>query len=580
LTLLPARSRFARASLHFALAGALALGCSEPAPQQNDSGRPPLPEGAELAAETIHRSALELVLRTLSDDMMEGRGPGSPGDARARAYLSAVLREGGLEPGAASQSWEQPFEIVGITGEVPPTWSFTAPDRRGTASLDFKEDFVAVAGAQREEGVLDSAELVFVGYGIQAPEYRWDDYKGEDLRGKVLVMLNNDPDWDPELFAGDTRLYYGRWTYKYESAAAQGAAGAILIHTDDSAGYPWQVVQTSWTGEQFELPHRGEPRVEVRGWVTEAAARELTALGGLDLAELMQGAKSRDFRPVPLGVTTSMRLRSKLRSTTTANVIGIVPGRDPILRHEAVIYTAHHDHLGVGAADSTGDVIYNGARDNATGVALVVAVAKAFKALPEPPRRSIVVALVGGEEQGLLGSQYYAQHPTVAPGRIAANINVDGANVLGRTTDLGFIGYGKSDLDAVIEAVARWQGRTVEGDEFPDRGYFYRSDQFNFSKIGVPALYLKPGIDFAGRPAEWGRDQAELYTREHYHQASDEFDESWSYDGMVDDARLAFYCGLMIAEADAMPSWRPGDEFEAARKAATAALRGASESSD
>jgi Zn-dependent M28 family amino/carboxypeptidase len=577
---LPTRLSISHLPLCLVLAGIVALGCAPDPPQATD-GRPPLlPEGAEKAAQTIHRSALELVLRTLSDDVMEGRGPGSVGDERSRAYLSAVLREGGLEPGGPSQSWLQPFEIVGISGEVPLAWSFTAPDRSGSTSLEFKQDFVAVSGAQRDEVGLDRAELVFVGYGIQAPEYRWDDYKGADLRGKVLVMLNNDPDWDPELFAGETRLYYGRWTYKYESAAAQGAAGAILIHTDDSAGYPWQVVQTSWTGEQFELPHQGEPRLEVRSWVTEAAARKLMSLAGLDLAELVQGAQSRDFRPVSLGVTTSLHLHSKLRSTSTANVIGIVPGRDPLLRNEAVIYTAHHDHLGIGAADSTGDTIYNGARDNATGVALVVAVAKAFKALPKPPRRSIVVALVGAEEQGLLGSQYYAQHPTIAPGRIAANINVDGANVLGRATDLGFIGYGKSDLDAVVESVAAWQGRTVKGDEFPDRGYFYRSDQFNFSKIGVPAFYLKPGITYIGRPAEWGREQAELYTRENYHQASDEFDESWNYDGMVEDARLAFYCGLMIAEADALPAWKPGDEFEAARKAALAALQGSAESSD
>jgi len=531
-----------------------------------------LPKGAERAADTIRPSGLELVLRTLSDDVMEGRGPGSPGDARARAYLAAVLREGGLEPGAEGGSWEQSFDIVGIAGQVPGTWTFVAPDRRASAPLRFKDDFVAVAGAQRQRVTLDGAELVFVGYGIQAPEYQWDDYKGTDLRGKVLVMLNNDPDWDSALFAGDTRLYYGRWTYKYESAAAQGAAGAIIVHTDDSAGYPWQVVQTSWTGEQFELPTAGEPRVEVRGWVTEAAARRVVALAGLDLGELVQAARSRDFRPVPLGVTTSLTLESRLRSTTTANVIGIIPGRDPALRDEAVIYTAHHDHLGIGAPDATGDTIYNGARDNATGVALVVAVAKAFHALPEPPRRSIVVALVGGEEQGLLGSQYFAEHPTFPPGAIAANVNVDGANVLGRTTDLGFIGYGKSDLDAVVEAVAHWQGRTVKGDEFPDRGYFYRSDQFNFAKIGVPALYLKPGTAYIGHSPEWGREQAEVYTRERYHQASDEIEESWTYEGMVEDARLAFYCGLMIAEADAMPRWRPGDEFEAARKAAVGAL--------
>ncbi len=290
---------------------------------------------------------------------------------------------------------------------------------------------------------------MFVGYGIQAPEYRWDDYKGVDLRGKVLVMLNNDPDWDPELFGGETRLYYGRWTYKYESAAAQGAAGAILIHTDDSAGYPWQVVQTSWTGEQFELPAPGEPRLEVRGWVTEAAARKLVALAGLDLAELVQGAQvarlsagaaRRHHLAAPAQRAAQHQHRQRDRRHSRPRPARCATRRSSTPRITITSASA--------SPDATGDTIYNGARDNATGVALVVAVAKAFKALPQPPRRSIVVALVGAEEQGLLGSQYYAQHPTVAPGRIAANINVDGANVLGRTTDLGFIGYGKSDLDA------------------------------------------------------------------------------------------------------------------------------------
>jgi Peptidase family M28/PA domain len=573
------RTRLRLACLLSGLAFALACRREVPAPVPEETNLP-LPAGAERAAERIERSAFELVLRSLSSDVMEGRGPGSAGDQKARGYIAALLRETGLEPGGDAGKWEQRFDIVGISGQVPATWSFTAPDRSSTHPLRFKDDFVAVAGAQRETVALEDAELVFVGYGIEAPEYGWDDYKGEDLRGKVLVMLNNDPDWDPALFAGDTRLYYGRWTYKYEIAAARGAAGAILVHTDASAGYPWQVVQTSWTGEQFELPTSGEPRLEVRGWVTESAARELMGLAGLALGDLVQAARTRDFRPVRLGVTTSLRLSSTLRRTETANVIGVLPGSDPSLRDEAVVYTAHHDHLGIGAPDSTGDTIYNGARDNATGVTLVLAVARAFKALPEPPRRTILFALVGAEEQGLLGSQYYAQHPTFPPGRIAANINIDGANTLGRTTDLGFIGYGKSDLDAVVEAVAGRQGRRVKGDEFPDRGYFYRSDQFNFAKIGVPALYLKPGTEYVGRAPEWGREQAELFTREQYHQASDEFDESWNYDGMIDDARLAFFCGLLIANADRLPSWRPGDEFEAARLAALAAHGGAGESAD
>jgi Zn-dependent M28 family amino/carboxypeptidase len=552
------------------------LACSTGEPSSNDDEALAGPSaGAEAAAAAIDRAALETPLRALADDAMEGRGPGSAGDARAREYIAGVLADAGFEPGAPSGQWEQPFDIVGISGRIPATWTFTAPDGDGSLALQFREDFVAVAGSQREQVALESAQLVFVGYGIDAPEYGWDDFKGEDLRGKVLVMMNNDPDWDPAIFGGDARLYYGRWTYKYESAAARGAAGAILIHTDSSAGYPWQVVQTSWTGEQFELPAGGEPRLQVRSWVTESAARELVALAGLDLEDLRQSAQTRDFRPVPLGVTTSFALSSTLRSTRTANVIGVLRGRDSVLAKQAVVYTAHHDHLGIGEPDATGDAIYNGARDNASGVALILGVAKAFGALSEPPRRSVVFALVGAEEQGLLGSQFYAQHPTFAPGRIAVNINVDGANVLGRTSDLGFIGLGKSpDLDRVVETVAGWQGRRVKGDEFPDRGYFYRSDQFNFAKIGVPALYLKPGTAHLGQAPEWGREQAELYTQRHYHQASDEFDEDWVYDGMIEDARLAFHCGVLLAERDQVPRWLPGDEFEAAREAALAAEQG------
>ena len=427
------------------------------------------------------------------------------------------------------------------------------------------DQFIVGSGVQEERVGFEDAELVFVGYGIQAPEYDWDDFKGVDLTGKVLVIMNNDPDWDPDLFSGETRLWYGRWDYKYLSAARQGAVGAIIIHTPPSAGYPFQVVQTSWTGVQFELPAGDEPRSQVSGWVTEDTARDLIAMAGMDLDELREQAYNRDFQPVPLGITTSISMDVEIDRVQSGNVLGLIPGSDPKLKNEVVIYTAHHDHLGIGKPDENGDAIYNGAFDNATGVAQTLAIAKAIKALPEMPKRSVLVALVGAEEQGLLGSEYYAANPTFAPGKIAANINYDGGNVWGHTHDVTYIGLGKSSIDQIATMIAKEQGRVVKPDQFSDKGYFYRSDQFSFAKIGVPAMYLDTGTDFVDRPPEWGREQQDHYTEVNYHQPSDEYDPSWNLDGMVDDATLGYWTGLAIANADQMPTWNVGDEFEAAR---------------
>jgi len=412
---------------------------------------------------------------------------------------------------------------------------------------------------------VENSELVFVGYGIEAPEYDWNDFKGRNLQGKMLLMLNNDPDWDPALFEGETRLYYGRWVYKYESAARQGAAGAIIIHTTASAGYPWQVVQTSWAGKQFELPASGEPRIAVKGWLTEAAAADLLEFAGLNLVSLVSAAQSREFVPVPLGITTSIAFANRLVRTTSANVLGLLPGSDSELSREAVVITAHHDHLGVGQPDTSDDRIYNGARDNGAGLAQVLAIARAIAELPSAPRRSTLVNFVGAEEQGLLGSEYYAEHPTFAPGRIAANINYDGGNIWGRTRDVTYIGKGKSSMDAIVDSIAARQGRVVKPDQFPDRGSFYRSDQFNFAKIGVPALFLNTGTDFVGRDADWGRTQVNDYVANRYHQPGDELTPQWNFEGMEEDARIGFWTALTIANAQELPAWNPGDEFEAAR---------------
>jgi len=529
-----------------------------------------LPPGVETATEAINEETLKAHTASLSSDEFEGRAPASPGDEKARQYLQDTLASLGLEPGAQDGAWQQRFAIMSITSEAPEVWSFEGQD--GSLDLASWDDFIAGSGVQSEKALIDDAELVFVGYGIEAPEYDWDDIKGADLEGKVLLMMNNDPDWDPELFEGDRRLYYGRWTYKYEVAARHGAAGAIIIHTTLSAGYPWQVVQASWTGAQFELPAGDEPRSQVSAWITEEAARSLVAVSGHELDALRESARSRDFQPVPLGITTSLLLNNSIDSVETGNVAGLLEGSDPILKNEVVVYSAHHDHFGIGEPNDEGDNIYNGALDNAAGCGKVLTIADAFTRLPEPPRRSVLFLFVAGEEQGLIGSEYYAKNPTFPPGRIAANVNIDGANIFGRTSDVAYIGFGKSTLDDVVVAAAARQGRTVVGDQFPDRGSFYRSDQFNFSKIGVPAIYADSGTTYIGRPDGWGKEQAEAWESVHYHQPSDEMADDWNFEGIIEDTVLAFEAGLSIAQTEELPSWTPGDEFEAARIQALAEL--------
>jgi Zn-dependent M28 family amino/carboxypeptidase len=530
-----------------------------------------IPASVDQAAKTcITRNSLEGPVRFLASDALEGRGPATRADQIARLYLATELEGMGYQPGAPNGQWQQPFDIVASKVDMPKTWSFQAP--HGRVDLKWRDDYIAVSGVQNDKVSIDDAELVFVGYGIQAPEYKWDDFKGQNLKGKVLVMLNNDPDWDPKLFAGKRRLYYGRWVYKFESAARQGAAGAIIIHTTPSAGYPWQVVQSSWGGEQFELPAEGEPRVLLKGWATEDAVRHLFSAAGQSLDKLVAAARSRSFKPVRLGIRTSIAFSNKLSRVQTANVAGLLRGSDPQLADEVVVFCAHHDHFGIGEPDASGDKIYHGARDNGAGCSQVLSIARAFAALPEHPRRSVLVLFVAAEERGLLGSAYYTQHPTFPAGRIAANVNYDGGNIFGRAHDVTLISAGKSSLDQVAQAVAQRQGRVVKPDQFPDRGHFYRSDQFSFAKVGVPALYFDTGTDFIGRPEGWGRQKIEEWEQKQYHQPSDKLDGTWSFDGMIEDAQLGLLSGWIIAQQDLLPTWNPGDEFEATRKSALAAV--------
>ena len=532
----------------------------------------PVPQAVQQAASThITRPILEAPIRFLSSDLLEGRGPGTRGDELARLYLQTQLESMGYQPAFPNGLWQQAFDLIGIKSLIPTTWSFRAKGVQ--VALKLTSDFSAGSGLQVETVTVPDSELVFVGYGIQAPEYRWDDFKGVNLRGKILVMMNNNPDWDPKLFAGKRRLYYGRWNYKYESAARAGAVGAIIIHTTASAGYPWQVIQD--TSEFSELPAGNEPRLRLKAWMTEDAVRRVLTAGGYGLDKLVAAARSRDFKPVQLGIHTSMDFKNTLSTVRTANVGGILPGSDPQLTKQLVVLSAHHDHLGIGAPDASGDRIYHGAVDNALGCAELLAAARALSAVPERTRRTLLVLFVAAEEQQYLGSKYYAEHPTVPVAQIAADVNLEGAferEIFGRTRDATLIGMGKSSLDQIAESVARSQGRTLRPDQFPDRGYFYRSDQFSFARVGVPTLNFGEGTEVIGRPVDWGRQQVEDWERHKYHQPADKLDDSWNFDGVIEDAQLAMLSSWLIAQADTMPTWKPGDEFEAARKQALASM--------
>ncbi|HEX9574774.1 MAG TPA: M28 family peptidase [Myxococcales bacterium] len=519
----------------------------------------------------ITPASLSGPLRFLSDDLMEGRKPGSTGADLAVKYLAAELEGAGYLPGvpgtpdSPQPSFFQPVPLITLHGHPPRQIAFQgASGQVQLSALNGVESELRIdPDAHVEVARVKDAELVFVGYGIVAPEYGWDDYKDVDLRGKIAVILNFNPP-----FAGEgVRLWYGRWDYKYLTAAAHGAAGALVIHTTASAGYPWQVLSASADSTRIDLPPGSEHRMQFQGWVTDDGAKKLAGLANLDLDKLRAAAQQKSFQPAPLGVRTSFEMPIERKVTPSANVVGLLPGTDPQLKNEAVVFTAHWDHLGRDANVPPGkDGIYNGALDNASGCALMLSVARAAK--EAPPKRSLLFVFVTAEEQGLLGSKWFAQHPVVPTGRIAANINADSVNKWGRTTDVAMLGLGKSSLDAVVREVAAEQGRTVHGDPFPDRGAFYRSDQFELARVGVPVVYARGGPSFVGRPPGWGQQVQEQYEKRDYHQVTDEYHGDWDLSGAVQDAQLDLVVGLRVANAPSMPQWTPGDEFEKARKTA------------
>jgi Zn-dependent M28 family amino/carboxypeptidase len=512
---------------------------------------------------TINENKIRAHTQFLSDDMLGGRGVGSQGEELAIRYIAAQFQSMGILPGAANGSYFQKVPMVATKADPSMALSFQVGN--DTVTAKYGDEFIATTPLQRESASLRDKELLFVGYGIQAPEYDWDDFKDADVEGKVLLFLNNDPNTgDPEFFAGNARLYYGRWTYKYEMAAKMGAAGAIIIHTTPSAGYPWRVVKTSWSGEQFALP-LSEPRVKVEAWITEAKIKDILEPAGIDLQTLYAAAERREFEPVPLGINVSVEVQSTVRKMAGTNVLGVLPGSDAQLKDEVVIFTAHNDHLGIGDPVN-GDSIYNGALDNASGVASIITIAEAFTQLPTPPRRSILFMAVTAEESGLLGSSYYAMHPTFPPEKMAANFNVDGINIYGPTRDIVILGLRKSNLGTLFVEAAREQARVVLPDQMPEQGSFYRCDHFSFARIGVPCCTLDFGHDAIGKPEGWVKERIDEYIENHYHQPSDEYDPQWNLQGAVMDLQLLFQVAMKVANQEEMPQWTPGDEFEVTRK--------------
>ncbi|BBM70854.1 M28 family metallopeptidase [Rhodothermus marinus] len=523
-------------------------------------------DSTEAARRAITPELLAEHIQVLASDEFLGRAPASPGEEKTVNYLIEQFQALGLRPGNGD-SYTQEVPLAEITAD-PASARLEVQGRRGRLRFRYGDEAMFWTKRLVPEVSVTGSEVVFVGYGIVAPEYDWNDYAGVDVRGKTVVILVNDPGYatgDSTLFTGRAMTYYGRWTYKFEEAARQGAAAALIIHETGPAGYPWAVVQGSWSGPQFTLVNEQQnmDRCAIEGWLTYESARRLFELAGRDLEQLKAAAARPGFRAVPLGLRLSATLRNTTREVRSRNVLALLPGRER--PDEVVIYTAHWDHLGVDPS-LPGDSIYNGALDNATGTAGLLALARAFTALPEPPARSVLFLAVTAEEQGLLGSAYYATHPVFPPEKTVAVLNMDGLNVLGPMRDVTVIGYGMSELDDYAAAAAEAQGRYLRPDPEPEKGYYYRSDHFSFARVGIPALYLDAGIDHVEHGPDWTLARRAEYVERHYHKPSDEYDPAWDLRGAVDDLRLLFDIGYRLANSTDFPNWREGTPFRALRE--------------
>jgi Zn-dependent M28 family amino/carboxypeptidase len=525
------------------------------------------------ALEAITPDGLLAHIKVLASDEYEGRAPGTKGEELSVKYIADQFKQIGLKPGNPDGTYMQEVPLAGIKGE--PRMSFTVGDKN--FDLKYPDDFVASSARLQPEIKIDKSNVIFVGYGVVAPEYDWDDYKGVDVRGKTLLMLIGDPavpdpkdpsKLDDKMFKGKTMTYYGRWTYKYEIAAQKGAAAAVIIHETEPAAYPWQVVRSSWARENFELdnPNKNMDTVSARSWITLDVAKKLIADCGKDFDALKKSAIAKDFRPVAMNAKANIDIKQQIRAFKSHNVIGKLEGDDPKLRDEYVIYTAHWDHLGR-HPELQGDQIFNGAIDNASGVASVSELAAAFTKLNPPPKRSVLFMATTAEEAGLLGAKFYAEHPLYPLGKTLADINIDGVNPWGKSHDLEDLTNRNSTLDDLLGEAAARQGRVMKPSTEPERGGFYRVDSFEFAKAGVPVLHLARGIDIIGKPPEYGKQKRDDFVAKHYHQPSDEVDPGWDLAGAVQDIQLLFEVGYEIANGDKFPEWKAGSEFRAKRDA-------------
>ena len=563
------------AMVSFAAVLTFAFGCTTS--PSNLSTNSSAPANSSVAAElkpafdAITANDIMQHTRVLSADEYEGRGPGTKGEELTVKYLAEQFNRIGLKPGNPDGTYLQKVPLVGFTGA--PTASFTAGGKQ--LNLTFPQDYVAVSRRFVPESKVENSDMVFVGYGVVAPEYGWDDYKGLDVRGKTIVMLINDPQvpgaggpgtLDDKMFKGKAMTYYGRWTYKYEIASQKGAAAAVIIHETEPAGYPYEVVSGSWSRENFDIqtPDKNMGRVAVESWITTDRAKELFTASGQNFDALKKAAVSKDFKPVALNAKANMTVRNTLREINSMNVIGKLEGSDPALKNEYVIYTAHWDHLGRDPK-LTGDQIFNGALDNASGTAALIEIAEAFTKLRTPPKRSILFLAVTAEEKGLLGAKYYAENPLYPLNKTLANINMDGVNQWGRTTDITMVGDDNSTLIDLLNEAAAAQQRKVNPDPESEKGFYYRSDHFEFAKQGVPALYTDSGVTYQGKDAAFSKQKRDEYTNKDYHKVTDEIKPDWDLTGAVEDAQLLTMIGYRVAQSDKYPEWKPGSEFKARR---------------
>ncbi len=550
------RKKLVPLSLIFLICGVLAQNSSHPIAVH-------FPPAAIAAFQKIDPEHIRAHVRFLSHDLLEGRGTGQRGGDIAAEYIATQFALDGLKPAGDNGTYMQKVPMVGIT--LAPGTTFSLVPAKGRArELKPLSEYVAQDETQQPDSTVN-AEIVYVGYGIEAPEYQWDDYKGVDLKGKVLLMLVNEPTSDdPKFFKGKALTYYGRWTYKYEEAARKGAVGAILIHQTEMASYPWEVVRNSNSGEQSHLQLGGSPKLEVASWIHFDAAKELAAMAGLDMDQMMAQARSRDFHPVPLPVKLQAHMISKVRPFASNNVIAMLPGSDAKMKTEAVMYTAHYDHLGI-RPDMPGDNIYNGADDNATGCGILLELAHAYAMAAQKPRRSILFASVTAEEQGLLGSEYLGKHPPIPAGKIALDLNYDDIPPLGAPEEVEVSGSERTTFYPTVQALSQEFRLAIRPDSHPEAGHFYRSDHFSLARVGIPAFSINEGVKYKGHDAAWGMQQANEYTEKHYHQPSDEYHADSDFTGDAVMARFGFALGWQAASLPNVVGWQKGDEFEASR---------------